>query len=294
MNLKTITLRDAAYPYLLKNIFDPPVKFHVWGNLPDFDEHPPIAIIGTRKPTEYGRIAATELATSLSKAGFSIISGLAFGIDSISQKTVIDLKGITVAVLGSGLKNIAPSTHKRLAEEIVEAGGAIISEFDHEMPGLPFNFPIRNRIISGLSLGVVVVEATLDSGSLITARSAMDQGREVFAVPGPIGSLYSAGTHKLIREGAALIESAQDVIDILEPKLPTKWKTKFSGQSFGIGDKERTLLNLLDYEKPLGVDELVEKSRFKPQEVLSSLTMLELSELLQQSQGGYVKCKKNG
>jgi len=292
MNLKTITLRDSAYPYLLKNIFDPPERLFIWGNLPNFNEYPPIAIVGTRKPTEYGRGSAVEIASSLSKAGFSIISGLAFGIDSISQKTVIDSKGITVAVLGSGLKNISPATHKKLAEEIFEAGGAVVSEFDLEMPGLPFNFPMRNRIISGLSLGVVVVEATLDSGSLITARSALDQGREVFAVPGPIGSLYSTGTHKLIRDGAILTESAQDVIDILEPRLPNEWKTKFSGQSFGIGDKERTLLNLLDYEKPLSLDYLVEKSGFKPQDILSSLTVLECAELLQQSPGGYVKSKR--
>lgn len=289
MNFKKLIPSDKEYPEGLRNIYDPPQLINVWGNLPDFNQHPPIAIVGSRKPTEYGNESAREIAKGLALAGFTIVSGLAYGIDSVAHRVTLDVKGVTVAVLGSGLKEISPKLHQKLAEEIVAKGGCVISEFDDTMPGLPFHYPLRNRIISGIALGTVIVEAAIDSGSLITARSSMDQGREVFAVPGPIGNINSRGTHKLIKDGAALIESAQDVIDILDSKLPNEWKRKFSGQSFGIGDKERKLLDLLN-DKPLTVDGIVEKSSLKASEVASMLTALECAGLIEDREGkGYIR-----
>ncbi|MBI2342316.1 MAG: DNA-protecting protein DprA [Deltaproteobacteria bacterium] len=291
MKSKSITIAESAYPYLLRQIYDPPKSFNLLGELPDFGKNPPVAVVGSRKPTEYGRENAEKLASVLASAGFTIISGLAYGIDSIAHKACLENKGLTVAVLGSGFDNIYPKTHKKLAEKIIETGGAVITEFDDDMAPLARNFPVRNRIISGLSLGVVVVEAAVDSGTLITAKLAMEHGRDVFAVPGLVGNVNSAGTHSLIRDGATLIESAQDVIDALSNKLSTEWKTKFSGQSFGIGDKERAFIRFFGSEA-VTKDELIEKSGLKPQEVLSMISVLECSELIRDADGkGYIRIK---
>lgn len=291
MKFQTLFPEAPDYPPLLRNIYDPPKKLHVWGRLPDFDLHPPIAIIGSRKPTDYGQKNAHELATKLTEAGFTIVSGLAYGIDSISHRACVEKNGMTVAVIGSGLDRIYPEMYQKLAEQIIETGGAVISEYELGTAPLPFNFPKRNRIISGMSLGTVVVEAAIDSGSLITARSALDQGREVFAVPGPIGNVNTAGTHRLIRDGAALIDSAQDVIDILENKLPQAWKTKFAGQSFGIGDRERKILDYLGSEPQL-TDVLLDKCGLALPEILSALTQLECAGLIKDKDGkGYVKLR---
>jgi DNA processing protein len=291
MKPKSIKCGSAEYPYLLNQIYDPPKILNILGTLPDFLVHPPIAIVGSRKPTDYGRENAHNLASVLASAGFTIISGLAYGIDSISHKACLENKGLTVAVLGSGFNNIYPKTHKKLAENIIEAGGAVITEFDNDMAPLARNFPVRNRVISGLSLGVIVVEAAVDSGTLITAKLAMEQGRDVFAVPGLVGNVNSAGTHSLIRDGATLIESAQDVVDALSNKLSSEWKTKFSGQSFGIGDKERAFIRFFRQEA-VTTDELIEKSGLKPAEVLSMISVLECSELIRDVEGkGYIRIK---
>ena len=291
MKSKIIFLSDPAYSDLLRNIYDPPKELNIWGEFPNFNEHPPIAIVGSRKPTDYGRQNAHDIAGALAKAGFTIISGLAYGIDSAAHRACLEAGGVTLAILGSGLDKIYPDSHKELAEEIVKKGGAVISEFKDGTPPLAYNFPIRNRIVTGMSLGVIVIEAAADSGSLISARLAMEQGREVFAVPGAIGNINTAGTHRLIREGAALIESAQDVIDILDARLSAAWKTKFSGQSFGIGDRERKLLNFLT-NAPQQMDELIEKTGFKANEAASMLTMLEISGLIREADGrGYIKLK---
>lgn len=271
---------------MLKNIFDPPKLLNIWGTLPDFNVHPPVAVVGSRKPSDYGQTAAYELSKKLAEAGFCIVSGLAYGIDSIAHRACVENGGVTVAVLGSGVDNIYPASHKKLAEQIVATGGTVISEYEMGALPLKHHFPERNRIISGLSLGILVVEAAIDSGTLITARSALEQGREVFAVPGHIGEVNSAGTHKLIRDGAALVESAQDIIDILG-------LTKFAGQSFGIGDKERKLLDVLNAE-PQQVDVLIDKINLPLPELLSAITMLECSGLIKDKDGrGYIKAKED-
>jgi DNA processing protein len=289
MRSQTLVLASEDYPHLLKNIFDPPKSLNIAGALPDFDLHPPVAVIGSRKPTGHGERMAFEIAGSLGKAGFTVVSGLAYGIDSVAHRACLDNSGVTAAVLGSGLEHIYPAVHKKLAEEIVQRGGAVISEYGPKELPLQHHFPERNRIISGLSLGVVVVEAAVASGTLITARSALEQGREVMAVPGLAGNVNTGGTHRLIREGAALVESAQDVIDILSPRLSKEWNAKFSGQSFGIGDKERRLLDRLN-DKPKTVDVLIDESGLLPQDVLSAVTVLECAGLITDKDGrGYVK-----
>jgi DNA processing protein len=289
MNNTILSPGSVVYPRLLRAIYDPPASLHIIGALPDFDEHPPVAVVGSRKPTDYGRAVAEDIAGGLARAGFTVVSGLAYGIDSIAHKAVLREGGITIGVLGSGIDKITPTAHKQLAEEMVSANGAIVSEYGKGVPALPRHFPARNRIISGLSFGVVVVEASLESGSLITATTALEQGREVFAVPGHIDAVNSKGTHMLIKNGAALIESAQDVIDILDAKLSPKWKTKFSGQSFGIGDKERQILDLLG-EEPVPADAIVELSGLGTAQTLSSLAVLEMSGFVASNNGaGYTR-----
>ncbi len=291
MKISSITTEDKNYPYLLSHIYDPPKKFYIWGELPNFDTHPPIAIVGSRKPTEYGIRHAGEIAAEFARAGFSIISGLAYGIDAIAHKSCVKENGKAVAVLGSGFNKLYPAIHKKLAEEIVEKGGAVITEFEADIPPLQHHFPARNRIISGLSFGVVVVEAAIDSGSLITARLAGEQGRDVFAIPGEAGNVNSAGTHKLIKEGAALIENAKDVIEILEQRLPKVWREKKSGHFLGVGGKELKLLDFLG-SSPVEVDYLVEAGKFSPAEVVATLSVLECSNLVKRlPDGKYIRQK---
>jgi len=291
MKFLKISIDEEGYPPLLRHIYDPPKSLNVWGRFPDFNLRPPVAIVGSRKPTDHGKDVAYEIGKGLSLAGFTIISGLAYGIDSIAHKAAVENGGTTIAVLGSGLNNIYPASHKRLAEEIVKKEGAVVSEYEYGEEPLAYHFPLRNRIVCGMSLGVVIVEATFDSGTLISARLAMEQNREVFAVPGLAGHVNSAGPHKLLREGAALVENAQDIIDALEPKLGEGWKSKFSGQSFGIGVKERKLLDMLS-DKPVSVDGIVEMTGLPPNEVLKAITLLELTGLVADKKGkGYIRLK---
>src|SRR3989344_1206621 len=211
--IKWLTIFDESYPKLLSQIYDPPIVFYYKGDV-DWDSKS-IAVVGTRKITGYGKAVTEGFTKDLSSAGLTIVSGLAKGVDSVAHRTTIDNKGKTIAVLGSGLNKIYPYENKKLAEEITQGHGAVISEFPPEYPSLPGNFPARNRIISGLSLGVLVAEAAEDSGSLITARFAIEQGREVFAVPGPITSTLSRGPIDLINEGAKAVFSADEILDEL-------------------------------------------------------------------------------
>ena len=214
-NFKVLTLRDDFYPSLLRNISNPPFLLYMWGDF-DFNQLDLfISIVGTRRPTPYGRKIARILASELAKDKWVIVSGLALGIDGEAHSSVVREGGITVGVLGSGLEVIYPSSHRRLAEEIVDGGGAIISEYPPLCPPRPENFPPRNRIISGLTQGVVVVEAPKRSGALITADFALEQGREVMAVPGSIFSPQSEGANNLIAQGAKLIQNKEDILEAL-------------------------------------------------------------------------------
>ncbi|MBU0599165.1 DNA-processing protein DprA [bacterium] len=207
---KIITLEDESYPEWLRNIFDPPVVLYVKGEIKK--EEKALAVIGSRLATSYGKKVAFEMAKELSRQGFTIVSGLALGIDTCAHKGTLEEKGRTIAVLGCGLDIAYPSENRRLMEEIEERG-ALVSEFSYGTPPERGNFPRRNRIISGLSMGVLVVEAWAKSGSLITASFALEQGREVFAIPGRIFSKFSQGTHKLIKQGAKLVTSYEDILE---------------------------------------------------------------------------------
>ncbi len=219
----TIALADESYPAWLKTISDPPKVLHCAGSIEPRDRRA-VAIVGARKATAYGLRITAVLARELSGAGFTIVSGFARGIDAAAHRAALEAGGRTIAVLGCGLDVDYPPGQTELREEIA-ASGAVITELAPGTDPSPWQFPRRNRIISGLSLGVIVVEATEDSGSLITARLALEQGREVFAVPGPVDAPLSRGPHGLIKQGAKLVESADDVIEELLPQLEETIRT---------------------------------------------------------------------
>ncbi len=206
----------STIPELLSEIPDPPTQLHIRGSWPD-EKFPRIAVVGTRHVTSYGRMVTQRFTKDLVNAGFVIVSGFMYGVDAIAHETAIDCGGKTIAVLGYGLEApYYPRSHARLAEKILSHGSCIVSEFDSRTVAIPENFPRRNRIVSGLSLGVLVTQAGVKSGSLITARLAVEQGREVFAIPGPIESPYSEGTKELINLGAKLVTSIRDIVDELQ------------------------------------------------------------------------------
>ena len=207
-----VTMADAEYPEILKGIYDPPLCLYVRGKLPDFSYNS-LAVVGSRRATIYGRKMAKHLAEEAVLAGWKVISGLAFGIDAIAHQATIDAGGVTIAVLGGGLARIHPQEHVQLARDIIETGGALISEFPMKFPVSRQSFPRRNRIVSGLSQAVLIIEAGLKSGALITANLAMEQGKDVFAVPGHVDNPQAKGCHKLIKQGAKLTEDFNDILD---------------------------------------------------------------------------------
>ncbi|MBI2086369.1 DNA-protecting protein DprA [Candidatus Daviesbacteria bacterium] len=212
--IKWLTIFDNNYPKLLKQIYDPPAVIYYKGEIDNWNK-PAIAVVGTRRMTGYGKIVAEQFTKGLSKAGLTIVSGLARGIDSQAHLSTLAEKGKTIAVLGSGINNIFPPENRSLAAKIVSGYGVVISEFSPDYAALPGNFPARNRIISGLSKAILVIEAAEDSGSMITARLALEQGRDVFAVPGPITSELSKGPINLIRQGAIAVSSSDEILEEL-------------------------------------------------------------------------------
>lgn len=216
-DIKVIDIKDKEYPKLLKGIYDPPKRLYILGNI-DILDNPCIAIVGSRVASEYGKKAAKYFAYHLAKERFNIVSGLARGIDSYSHIGALDAYGKTIAVIGCGLDIVYPKENEKLEENIIKNGGTIISEYPLGTPPRKNHFPARNRIISGLSKGTIVVEAKEKSGSLITADFAIEQGREVFAVPGNINSINSLGTNCLIKDGAILINNYKDVLDFINFK----------------------------------------------------------------------------
>ncbi len=246
-----LTLADDDYPRLLREIPSPPTVLYVRGRLVPSDETA-VGIVGTRRVTAYGREMTRRLSTELGSSGVTIVSGLARGVDGIAHASALDSGGRTIAVLGCGLDTIYPPEHRKLAEQIAESG-ALVSEFSLGTPPDAPNFPVRNRIISGLSLGVIVVEAPMKSGALITATFAGDQGRTVFAVPGSALSSASAGTIQLLRDGAAIAANGQDVLSYLD--LGVRQIEMETRQLLPTNDAERSLLDLLTAE-PRHIDEI--------------------------------------
>lgn len=285
MTFEKITLTDSSYPQLLKEIVDAPESFFIWGNKEILNE-PAIAIVGTRRCSTYGREIAHKLASELGQIGLVVISGMARGIDEATHEGALAVGGKTVGVVGSGLdkESFYPSENYKLAEQIVEKGGAIISEHPEGTPALPHHFPLRNRIISGLSLGVVVVEAKLKSGALITAEYALNQNREVFAVPGPINHLNSQGPNKLIQKGAKLVSTFEDILEEFPQFSPL---IEQKAQNFEkLSNEEKGILEALECES-LNADALSKKINQPLTQLLTTLSLLELKGIITNNKGVY-------
>jgi DNA processing protein len=282
---KVITFLDRRYPDRLRMIPDPPPILYVKGDLKPADEKS-IAVVGSRSASEYGRRVARDLCRGLVSMGFTIVSGMALGIDGAAHQSTLNVGGRTVAVLGSGVDRAYPPDHETLYRRIVE-NGAVISEFPMATRPIAYNFPARNRIISGMSLGVLVVEATEKSGSLITARLALEQGREVFAVPGEVGASRSRGSHRLIRQGAKLVENVNDIIEELAPQLTAAEPEPLAMRRdlpAGSSEEARKIFALVR-ERSLQVDEVIEITGLAPAKVLQILLELELLGYLKELPG---------
>ena len=304
-----VTINDDAYPALLKQIDDPPVLLYIIGNFP-LPDTLSIAIVGSRSPTKYGKTISQQLSHQLAERGVTVVSGFARGIDTCVHRGALEADGRTVAVFGCGLSIMYPETNRALAVEIIESG-ALVSEFPMTMPPRGKNFPRRNRVISGLTLGTLVVEASERSGSLITARHAAEQGREVFAVPGQIFSGRSRGTHSLINQGATLINSVDDLLDALpqnytqilggeslEPpaaKQPDKIARPQSVEkrstptpqpkaNLNLTPEEQTVLSAMGADS-VHIDEITRVTQLPIGKVSSLLVMLELKGVVQQLPG---------
>jgi len=288
MEFDLIGLTDPRYPVLLKMIPDPPPYLYLKGGLRP-EDHRAIAIVGARRASGYGRAVTQQLSRELSTRGFTIVSGMARGIDAWAHQAALEVAGRTVAVLGCGLDILYPPEHHELRESIGRLG-AVVSEFPLGTPPDPGNFPKRNRVISGLSLGVVVVEAAEQSGSLITARLALDQGRDVFAVPGPIGTKTSIGTHALIKQGAKLVDRVEDILDELLPQLESPADAARGTDHAGrprppmLLPEERTVYECLSAE-PRHIDDLTAALRLPPAKTAGVLLQLELKGAIRQLAG---------
>jgi DNA processing protein len=295
-----LILDDGSYPNLLREIADPPITLYVRGEWQACFDQPCVGVIGSRMCSTYGQNASEMLARDLSSRGICIVSGLARGIDTAAHRGAIAGGGRTIAVLGTGIDSIYPKENKKLVDEILASGGAIVSQFPLGTPPLKDNFPYRNRIISGLSLGVLIIEASERSGSLITARLAMEQNREVMAVPGNITSRNSFGTNYLIKSGAKLVQQWQDVVaelpseiaaEILPPKID-KADTNGGGKqrdlaSPDLSSQERKIWELLTPDEPVHIDNLLEESALSFGDLNTALVGLDIRDLIRVLPGKY-------
>ncbi|GMV80161.1 MAG: DNA processing protein DprA [Planctomycetota bacterium] len=312
-----LTLDDPAYPKPLLNTYDPPPVLYVSGELRPEDALA-VAIVGTRHCSPYGRKQAERLAAGLALAGFTVVSGLARGVDTSAHQGAMDAGGgRTLAVLGTGVDHVYPPENSKLHARIAGGGGAVLSELPLGTPPSSENFPRRNRVIAGLALGTIVIEGSATSGALITARYAVDMDREVFAVPGPVDSPNSAGPHRLIKQGAKLIEDVEDVLaelrEVAAPlvklrppderlRLPKLGKDKEPAapllesvpdarpaaadlRAINLNPREQALFGMLDPHEPRGLDRLITESGLKPHEVLATLMVLEVRRLCRQLPG---------
>ncbi|HZQ92371.1 MAG TPA: DNA-processing protein DprA [Terriglobales bacterium] len=299
---QVVGLDDAAYPARLRQIYDPPLVLYVRGNVEALAQ-PGIAVVGTRHPTPYGVGMAERLACDLSARGLIIISGLARGVDSAAHRGAVNAKGKTVAVLGTGVDVVYPRENKPLAESLLEIGGALVSEFALGTFAAPQNFPIRNRIISGLALGVLVVEAGEYSGTRITARMALEQNRDLYAVPGNVTNKTSWGPNTLIKQGAKLTATWEDVWEELPPDVrlaltPAEGAETERGAAASLfsdeplSDHERSVFRLLKADESTHIDEIVQalETQLSSSEIFAALFELELAGKIRQLPGkNYVK-----
>lgn len=288
-----IAMNDPHYPQSLKNIDSPPKGLFVLGNV-ECLSMPCLAIVGTRKPTHFARQLTENWAAAFSNAGIVIVSGLALGIDGAAHRGALAGSAKTIAVLGCGFQHDYPKQHRELQQAIIDQGGCIISEYSPETPPRPPNFPRRNRIISGLSYGVLVMEAAMRSGSLVTAKIAAEQGKEVMAVPGSLHNPMTQGCHWLIREGATLVTSVEEVASTLRQEvvmLPSQNRAPHQHNLFDnplLPKEDRAVLeHIHEYTTP--IDEIVAHSRLAFHEVCSILVRLEISGHIEKVVGGYLR-----
>lgn len=311
LNIRILTLQDAAYPGRLKNIYDPPCLLYVQGRLPVFDEEVAVAVVGTRDCTPYGITCAEKLGYGLTRGGAVVVTGLARGIDAAATRGALRAGGITAAVVGNGLDVRYPPESRYLYEDVA-AAGVLLSEYPPGSEPLGWHFPVRNRILSGLCLATLVVEAPEHSGALITAGTALEQGREVFAVPGPIDAPTSVGCNQLIRDGGGMVSEAWDLLREYEARFPDKLRpgeakhqpsilgyqarqkeeprpvppsVSLSHNDLSLTDDQIALLKALPEEEPMLVDDLIEQTDIPTRRVLSALTVLEIEHLVQQHSG---------
>ena len=283
MEVRKITIESEGYPENLRSIHKPPRELYVSGKL-SLSDRDAVAIVGTRTPTFYGLAQAEKLSYELALCGITIVSGMARGIDSAAHRGALKAGGKTIAIMGSGHNRIYPPENKKLCEEIAEKG-AVLSEFSPDEPPLKTNFPRRNRIISGLSKGVVVVEAAKKSGALITADFALDEGRDVFAVPGNVNSGKSAGTNALIKEGAKLVESAADILEELGYKIESEKKeaslpgTGVKNIRVSVTEEEKLIMDIIKHE-PMPIDDISNVMNIPVERLAGVLLKLELKKLV--------------
>jgi DNA processing protein len=298
MNARVITIEDDEYPPLLREIYDPPIALYVRGDLNPASQRPCLAVVGSRRCSTYGVNASQSLARALAEQGLTIISGLARGIDAAAHRGALEAGGATIGVIGTGLDVTYPKEHAKLTEEII-TDGAVITEFPLGTPPLAQNFPYRNRILSGLCFGVLIVEAAEHSGSLITARMAYEQGREVFAVPGNITSQTSFGPNYLIKDGAKLVQHWRDVVE----ELPREWKDRIPGsptpeenkgaqpelqpvfEVVALSSDERLVLDLLSPDVSSHIDQLLITSGLNSSDLMNALLGLEMKDRIRQLPG---------
>lgn len=280
--IKCVQKHQHSYPSLLKEIYDPPEVLYYKGALPKKSDML-LAVVGSRRPSQYGKQIVQDIISEVSAYGIGIVSGLAYGIDALAHKAACESGGKTFAVLGSGIDNASlyPSKHRALAKQITDKGGAVLSEFPSGTPPLKHHFPIRNRIISGMCKATLIVEATERSGTLITARSALEQNREVLTVPGSIYSSTSQGPNRLIKEGATPVTCAQDIlsfyaIDVQEKRSSAK----------PADDYEKAIFSTLSKE-PMHVDMIIETTHIPAERITSTLTLMEMKKQVKHLGGKY-------
>jgi DNA processing protein len=276
--VKAVTILDPSYPPRLKTIHDPPAVLFLRGEFPD-SARPHLAVVGSRKATPYGAFATRTLVEPLAAAGAVIVSGLAYGIDALAHAACLEAGGTTLAVLAGGLDHIYPSQNRALAERILKTGGALLSEFPLGVSSLKQHFPFRNRIIAGLSDGTLVVEAAERSGSLITAQSALEAGRDVYAVPGPIDSPVSAGPNNLLKMGATPATHASDILPVAEPE--TKPVPVFTTE------EERRIFACLNPREACHMDELSVRLSLPAEHLNRLMTLMEMNGAIRHTGGGY-------
>ena len=275
---------DRNYPPLLKEIPDPPKELYYLGRLPK-EKETLVAIVGTRKATLDGRTLAKQIAKDLAEVGITIVSGLAFGIDAAAHEGALAGNGKTIAVLATGLDTIYPRNHERLGQEILKNNGALISEYSAGTPAYPSQFLERNRIVSGLSVATLIIEAPIRSGALVTARNALEQGREIFITPGPARHQNYRGSHLLLRNGARLVTSADEILEDLN--LTHLKKESKNNEEFQDPQSKTIIETLKNSAKPLTLDNIIETTKLEPHIVNQRLTFLMLEKIIEEKNGRF-------